>query len=292
MSKYRRAHDRKRGSGLRLGGLLALLFIVVIAVLLLRGLAPKRVSQSIAYSGPEILAEYLPSSAEGEIVHHRHFSLSYLEQYEQSQWVAYELSAEELNAPRVPRTDRFNPDYNVSSRSAFYRDYSGSGFTRGHLAPAADMAFDTLAMRESFYMSNVSPQVRPFNNGIWRELEEQTRDWAREWHRLYIVTGPVLNDKLNMRIGENKVTVPDLFYKILVDPDEPDVKSIAFIIPNALSDKPLLDYVVSIDSVETLTGIDFFPLLGERISERSIVTSLWRIDQKRHQKRVNEWNFE
>jgi endonuclease G len=153
------------------------------------------------------------------------------------------------------------------------------------------MGFDTLAMRESFYMSNISPQVRPFNNGIWRELEEQTRDWAREYGRLYVVTGPVLHEHLSIRIGKNRVTVPDLFYKVLVDPDEPEVKTIAFIIPNALSDKPLTHFAVPIDSVESLTGIDFFPLLDGRITEDSIDPSLWKINSKRFQKRVNEWNF-
>jgi len=292
MTKYRRAHDRKQGIGLRLGTLVILISIVILALFLAKGLMPAAVIQQKPYSGPEILAEYMPAAQEGQTIHHRHFSLSYLEKYEQAQWVAYELALQELNARRVPRSDRFNPDYSVTSASAFHRDYSGSGYTRGHLAPAADMAFDTLAMRESFYMSNISPQTRPFNNGIWRELEEQTRDWAREFGRLYIVVGPVLHENLSVRIGENKVTVPELFYKVLVDPDEPEIKSIAFIIPNALSVKPLIDFAVPIDSVEKMTGIDFFPLLDKSIVEDRIDASLWNMDSKRFQKRINEWNFE
>ena len=292
MSKYRRTHQSNRGSGLRLGVLIALLTIVVASLLLVRSMLHNASQPQLSYSGPEILAEYMPASDQGQTVHHRHFSLSYLEKYEQAQWVAYELTREELDAPRVSRHDRFNPDYSVTTRSAFSRDYSGSGFTRGHLAPAADMAFDTLAMRESFYMSNISPQRRDFNNGIWRELEEQTRDWARASGRLYIVTGPVLSTSLTSHIGQNKVAVPELFYKVLLDPDEPEIRNVAFLLPNALSDKPLMEYAVSIDSVEHITGLDFFPLHNGTTDEGKSDISRWPLDTQRYQKRIKEWNNE
>jgi endonuclease G len=152
------------------------------------------------------------------------------------------------------------------------------------------MAFDTLAMRESFYMSNISPQVSAFNNGIWRELEEQTRDWARTCGRLYVVTGPVLSNTLSKRIGANRVVVPELFYKVLFDPDEPEVKSIAFLIPNALSDQPLMQFAVPIDSLETITQIDFFPLLDHVIAEDQFDPALWPVDSQRFQRRVSDWN--
>jgi endonuclease G len=242
------------------------------------------------YTGPEIMAGYLPDSERGETVHHRHFSLSYLEEFELAQWVAYELTIEELNASRVPRYDRFNPDYSVSTRTGFYRDYSNSGYTRGHLAPAADMGFDSLAMRESFYMSNISPQTRAFNGGIWRELEEQTRDWARERKRLYIVTGPVLYPVPTERIGENRIAVPSAFYKVLLAPDDSLNNHIAFIIPNTISERPLDTYAVTIDSVEKMTGIDFFPLLDEKLDEASLRPEGWSYDAERYHTRLKEWN--
>jgi endonuclease G len=288
-TRYRRTHQREQKAGLRLSTLVILLLVVLISVFLLKGKLTGGLQPATpSYTGPEILAEYMPGSGKGQTVHHRHFSLSYAEDYEQAEWVAYELTREELDAPRVPRHDWFNADYNVRTRSAFHRDYSGSGYTRGHLAPAADMGFDTLAMRESFYMSNISPQVRAFNNGIWRELEEQTRDWVRDAGRLYIVAGPILHKGLDKYIGENRVAVPEYFYKVLLDPDEPDIKGIGFVIPNSLSEKPLMDYAVSIDSVERLTQLDFFPLLDNL--EGVLELESWSTNERRFRTRVNEWN--
>jgi len=289
LANFRRGHSAARGSGLRLGAVGAIL-IVVIALVLIRRTLPVSDSVPLNLGHNDDTVEYLPSSERGEVVHHQNFTLSYLEEYEQAQWVAYELTRSELNMPRVPRTDHFNADYDVSTRSAFYRDYSGSGYTRGHLAPAADMAFDTLAMRESFYMSNVCPQVRAFNNGIWRELEEQTRDWARKFGRLYIITGPVLTSHINTRIGQNRVAVPELFYKVILNPDAPDLSHIAFLIPNDISTKPLADYVVSFDSVETLTSLDFFPLFDDKLDGNSADVSGWPMNEMRYKIRVREWN--
>lgn len=292
MAKFRRGHQSQRGSSVRTGTLLMAAMIVVLAVVFVRKVSlPDSPSATIAFSHSD-KHQFLPDDAGGEVIHHAHFSLSYAEQFEQAYWVAYELTIDELNAPRVPRYDRFNADYSVSTRSAFYRDYTNSGYTRGHLAPASDMAFDTLAMRESFYMSNVSPQVRPFNNGVWRELEEQTRDWARRFGRLYIVTGPVLTQPLIDRIGQNRVGVPSAFYKVLYDPDLPEVKGIAFIIPNALSDRPLMEYAVPIDSVESLTGINFFSAIQDSVFESTFDPQLWPVDTRRFRKRVEQWNLE
>jgi endonuclease G len=220
-----------------------------------------------------------------------HYTLSYLEAYEQSEWVAYELTREELNASRVPRTDWFYADDAITTRSALHRDYSHSGYTRGHLAPAADMAFDTLAMRESFFMSNICPQKRAFNNGIWRELEEQVRDWARASGGLYVVTGPVLNSGLREQIGQNNVVVPEYYYKVLLDMTSNEIKGIAFIIANEVSEKPLMSYAVSIDSVELMTGIDFFASMDVEPWESAFDSRRWPVDERRYRKRTSDWNF-
>jgi endonuclease G len=277
---------------MRAGLLVILLGVIILGLFSLRQMiSPNRTELPVSES-PMVLNEFVPGSGKGQLIHHRHFSLSYVEDYEQAEWVAYELTRDELDAPRVPRQEWFNPDYNVTTRSAFYRDYTGSGFTRGHLAPAADMGFDTLAMRESFYMSNISPQLRQFNNGIWRELEEQVRDWAREHGRLYIITGPVLSGDLQMRIGQNSVVVPELFYKVLLDPDNPSGPSIGFLIPNALSERPLMDHAVTLDEVERQTGLDFFPLFDDRIEEDTFNKAHWKVDPQRYRIRVKEWNHE
>lgn len=236
---------------------------------------------------------YVPQGGKGIVIHHRQFSLSYVEKFELSEWVAYPLTRAQLNLPKFSRPDRFNPDYSIKTGSSMHRDYTGSGYTRGHLAPAADMAWDSLALRETFYMSNITPQLKFFNAGIWRELEEQTRDWARKFRRLYVVSGPVLST-ITDRIGPSKVGVPKLYYKALLDLDEPEQKSIAFLIPNELSEKPLAEYAVAIDSVEILTGLNLFDALvddrREEKLERSYDLNLWPFHPQRYQWRVDEWN--
>ncbi len=291
MAKFRRGHQHNHGSGIRTVVLLMGVGLVVAGMLLTRKIVPLLQSDGASPKSTDTL-DYLPSPHGGEMVFHRYYTLSYLENDEEAQWVAYVLTRDHLNVHHVDRTDWFYQDNSVTTHSAVYHDYSGSSYTRGHLAPAADMAFDTGAMRESFFMSNISPQTRAFNEGIWRELEEQTRDWARMWGRLYVITGPVLKDHTHLEhIGRDKVTVPKLFYKVLLDADLPEIKSIAFLIPNAVSDKPLMDYAVSIDSVEAVTGIDFFPQLQEHIDEGTFDKTLWPVDAQRYQKRVTDWNF-
>ncbi|MEL7222548.1 MAG: DNA/RNA non-specific endonuclease, partial [Bacteroidota bacterium] len=135
-------------------------------------------------------AHFLPSAVRGsDVYHYSKYSLSYNEEYEQADWVAYVLTAENLRKPWGKRNDNFRPDPAISRGSSTPNDYRGSGYDRGHMVPAADMAYDAVAMDETFLMSNISPQSRNFNQGIWRELEELTRDWAKKFKRLYIVSG-------------------------------------------------------------------------------------------------------
>ncbi len=235
--------------------------------------------------------EILPTSTTGAIVQHTYYILSYSEKDEQAEWVAYELLRERLNRPWVQRSGTFRPDPAVPTESATPRDYSGSGYDRGHLVPAADMAFEPAAMDETFLMSNISPQVRTFNGGIWRELEENARDWAKWMGHLYIITGPVLTRPALGHIGFNQVTVPASFYKVILAPQQRS--AIAFVIPNAMSNRPLMEYACTVDDVEALTGIDFFPRLlrgdDERI-EAAVDKSQWPISSKRYERRLRQWN--
>ncbi len=237
---------------------------------------------------------YLPTSTTGKVVHHKYYSLSYSEKYEMAEWVAYVLTKESLKIPNVKRTNWFEDDPLVKTGSATYYDYKGSGYTRGHLVPAGDMAFNDKAMKESFYMSNVTPQKRAFNNGIWKELEENVRNWAWKNHKLYIVTGPVLDKSINKFIGKDKVGVPKYFYKVILDIDDPDRKGICFIIPNERSEQPLENYEVSIDSIEKLTNIDFFNELltddEEEKLESRFDSRKWKVSKKLYRKRISEWN--
>ncbi len=235
--------------------------------------------------------EMLPTSSIGAVVCHTYYAVSYSEEHEQAEWVAYELLRERLEKPWVERSGAFRPCPDVSTESATPRDYTGSGYDRGHLVPAADMAFDPVAMDKTFLMCNISPQVRAFNGGIWRELEENMRDWARRVGQLYVVTGPVLSMPPVERIGFNRVSVPQAYYKIALAPRQQS--GIAFVIPNALSERPLMDYACTIDDVEALTNIDFFPkvLAGDNEAvEAYIDKNLWPVSRKRYEKRLRQWN--
>ncbi len=204
-----------------------------------------------------------PSVPAGDtLIHHRYFTLSYNEKYEQADWVMYTLVADSLARPRFPRHDRFRPDPAVGSGSATPSDYRRSRYDRGHLLPAAAMSWSKEALRETFYMSNMSPQKPQFNRGIWKQLETRVRDWAVENKQLFVVTGPVLQEGLPT-IGENRVAVPRYFYKVILDLKEPDIKSIAFVLSNEQHRAPLAQFAVTVDSVERLTGIDFFPQLPQ-----------------------------
>ena len=239
---------------------------------------------------------YFPTSTTGQVVHHRFYSLSYSEDHEQAEWVAYILTRTALNQPWVKRTNDFRPDPLVKTYSATPSDYRGSGYDRGHLVPAADMAFSKESMSETFFMSNMSPQERGFNIGIWRELEELTRDWARKYKGLYVVTGPILNRRAKAIIGrKNKIEVPAAFYKVLLDLSHPELKGIAFILPNAISNERLENFIVSIDEVEEQTGIDFFADLLDNDLEDELESQadkdLWPFNNNKYLLRVREWNL-
>jgi endonuclease G, mitochondrial len=220
---------------------------------------------------------------EGIIIEKNNYTLHYNEKFEQADWVAYELTKSEvLGSTR--RKDSFKVDPAVKTGSATLSDYKGSGYDRGHLAPAADMKMSSESMGESFYMSNMSPQVPEFNRGIWAKLESTVRTWAVDNDSLYIDSGPVLTKAYYPTIGANKVAVPDFYYKVVLDYTGDEVKAIGFILPNKKSTKDLQDYAVTVDEVESITGLDFYPGLDDSIEsalESSFDVSLWSFKQYR-----------
>ncbi|MGL4985656.1 MAG: DNA/RNA non-specific endonuclease [Treponemataceae bacterium] len=196
------------------------------------------------------------------------FILCYRESYEQPEWVAYQLTKDELTK-NVNRSDDFRPDTNITSSSADLDDYRGSGYDRGHLAPAADFSFSKEAMSNTFFMSNMSPQNPAFNRGIWAKLEAKVRTWAHNFESVYVITGPILEKPQYETIGINEVAVPDFYYKVLCakDPINQAIIMIAFILPNEKSSDPLEYFAVSIDELEKRTSLDFFHLLPNKIEK-------------------------
>lgn len=228
---------------------------------------------------PEIL-----SAHDHQIRAFHYYSLCYRESYEQAEWSAYCLRAFMLQK-NAKRTNDFRPDPEILGGSATLADYKRSGYDRGHLTPAGDMVFSREAMSETFYMSNMCPQAAAFNRGIWKDLEDQVREWVRLYGTAYVVSGPVLSKPAEEypSIGESKVAVPDFFYKVILVPIYEDgaeqdssealetcadVIAIAFVIPNKGCEGDFWQYAASVDEVEEITGLDFFPLLEDDVENR------------------------
>lgn len=192
-------------------------------------------------------------------------------------WVAWELTADET-AGDVKRTNRFVSDPGVAA-SATYDDYRGSGYDRGHMAPAGDMKWSREAMDETFYFTNICPQSKQLNTGAWRKLEEKCRKWARRDSAIVIVCGPVNADPVAERIGRSGVAVPRRFFKVVLAPYAMPPRGIGFIMDNAPVEGGMAAAAVSIDEVERVTGLDFFFQLPDEIE--SVVEA---------QNNFNDWN--
>ncbi|MGN1163421.1 MAG: DNA/RNA non-specific endonuclease [Candidatus Ornithospirochaeta sp.] len=263
-----------------LGRIIFLLIVLLLLFALLCFITPTEGEMGDEYSLGEIAGLEIPQGGKGEVITHTGYTLSYREEYEVPEWVAYELTREEVTTAAVERKDNFRPDSSVSTGSATLADYKKSGYDRGHMAPAADFRWSAEAMDDTFFLSNMCPQTHAFNAGIWSDLEEAVRSIAYEDERIYVVTGPVLTDGPYDTIGGNEVAVPKYFYKVILDYTEPVAKAIGFILPHENSKESLAYFAVSVDKVEEVTGLDFFPLLPDDEEERleeSIDPSLWAL---------------
>lgn len=213
------------------------------------------------------------------VITHKGYTVSYNYDWKIPNWVAYELTDREVKG-EVPRYDRFKPDPMVPQNvTATTNDYKYSGYDRGHMAPAADMKWDEQVMKESFYLSNICPQNPNLNGGVWKDLEEQVRDLATQKGKIFVVCGPIVTDA-STTIGENKVVVPQSFYKVLLQENNGKIHTIGFVYENISGRKPMSTYAMTVDEVEKLTKIDFFPSLPDKIenkAESEVDFSKWTI---------------
>ncbi len=230
---------------------------------------------SRAWQDKTDIKSFLPNRlANDTLLERKAYIASYTSKYGQSAWVLYQLKKELLYG-NVARKNNFKADPDLP-RAISPSIYTKSGFDRGHLAPAADFSWSEQAMAESFYMSNISPQVPAFNRGIWKKLEDQVRKWAEEKQDLIVVVGPLLNDSLQKL--KEIVSIPDIYFKVILDKNINE--GIAFLMKNESSSLPLTAFAVSIDSVEKISGIDFFCLqdtLWQQKVESCIDIKKWKI---------------
>lgn len=275
MPKKKKMTKAKKHRLLKIIALLVVLIVLFIVMCYLTPSEKDNLSASGTYSNLE-----LPKPIDGEqIIEHTGYILSYNEEAEQPSYVAYELTREEVYGA-LERADNFREDKAVRTGSATLSDYKSSGYDRGHLAPAADFKWSEEAMSDTFYLSNMSPQVPAFNRGIWGDLEAIVRQIAVENEKIYVVTGPVLTDGPYKTIGKNKVAVPNQYYKVILDYTDPDIKAIGFVLPNSDKTDKIESYVMSVDDVEEITGLDFFYQLPddeEELIESNVDITKWNL---------------
>ena len=218
-----------------------------------------------------------------QIISHTGFIISYNSDWKIPNWVAYELTKEKVEGT-VPRYDSFLPDPEVPlDKSANTYDYSNTSWDRGHMAPAGDMKWSEQAMKESFYLSNICPQNKNLNGGVWHDLEIQIRELARQKGNIYIVCGPIVS-KQPKTIGANKVAIPDAFFKVLLQNNNNEWSAIAFMFANESGRKPLSTYAMSVEDIQIITDIDFFPALPDSIEkkvESQVDFTKWNIKSKK-----------
>jgi endonuclease G len=234
----------------------------------------ERIQQSLEETG-------LPALQAGDVlVRHSAYSLAYVEKYEQARWVAHIILPDVVNGT-VTRTNDFRIDEKVKTGSAVEADYflkkmkadssweyDAFGYDRGHLAPSADFRWSAVALSESYYYSNMSPQLADFNRGKWGELEDAIRGYLynNPGTELYVVTGPVLKEGLaKIERGVNKVSIPQQYFKVVADFNKK--KAIGFLLPNEAISKSLKTFATDINSIETLTGLNFFNKVPEALQE-------------------------
>lgn len=257
-------------------------FLLVVVIALIAGCLTKKNENHSTTAEPtgelsiELAIPKLDKAIVSQVIEHTGYTVSYNRKRRNPNWVAYELTAEEVDG-KEPRNGDFIPDPDLKGAQATDEDYKNCGWDRGHLAPAADMKWSKEAMEESFYLSNISPQNNNLNRGVWKSIEELTRNAAVKHKNVLVVTGPVFTKEKGLgKIGKNKVLIPNGFYKVLLINDC-GYKGIGFYCENKAGKKKLSSYAVSIDSIEHITGIDFFHTLPDEIENNVESEYNWNI---------------
>ena len=215
-----------------------------------------------------LLLQTTPSGVPAKLIERRAYTTSYNSATRTANWVAWTLTREHTYGSHQRTDERFEEDLDVAKPRATYQDYYDSRYDRGHLCPAGDNKWDPEAMKETFLMTNICPQDHDLNKEDWNTLEQQCRAWARRYGEVTIVCGPVFDaDGQPRRIGRNKVRVPDAFFKVVYR-SKPEPAALSVVMRNTASPQPWEEHVLTVDEVEAMTGIDFFPSLPDETEQK------------------------
>lgn len=234
---------------------------------------------SFSTMAEENFSRLAQSSLDKQVIQRANYSLSYNNDHEVANWVAYSLDHSKLENC-VGRSNYFRTDPLIHLGSATPKDYQNSSYDRGHLLPAGDMKYDRQAMRDTFYMSNISPQPARFNRGRWSMLETLMRAWALKYKKIWIVTGPVLRGHLSTIGVDNKISVPLEYFKVILRRTGNKYEGIGFLMGTDVPHKQLASYAVSINTVEDVSGVNFFAFLSDQDEE-----------EIENQNNLRDWDF-
>ena len=232
---------------------------------------------------PEGLMELPACYGDDVILEHKGFIISYNDEARIPLWVAYELTDEETRGDLDRDEYEFRMDPSYKSTQAMREDYYPNDWSRGHMAPAADFEWDAEAMGETFYLTNICPQDRELNKNDWNYLEKQVRNWAREFGKVWVVTGPVIGTNRYGTIGDRDVVVPDSFFKAVLAYKNGKYHSIAFLMDNDDKRYWLDDCAMTVNDLEAITGLDLFPLLPDDVEntvESQLRLPFWSIRER------------
>lgn len=202
------------------------------------------------------------------VLSHTGYTLSFNTSTNCPNWVAWELTDEEVAGAAATRSNDFRGDPDVpAAHRVETTDYRATGYDRGHMCPAADMKWSAEAMSECFYMTNICPQVPVLNQKWWEHVETACRRWASREGRIFICCGPLYDPEVKARyIGRNvQVRVPDGFFKVVLSLQAGQEKAIAFLYRNTDERQTMDDAATTVDEVERLTGMDFFATLSDEL---------------------------
>lgn len=239
--------------------------VAILLIVAWRLNAHEQQSQKPLTTGSEELMRVgVPQGVKQQMVDYTGFTVSFNADAHQPNYVAWELTADKLDG-QAQRESKFNTDEAVDG-CATIADYRRSGFDRGHMMPAADAKWSADAMTESHLLTNICPQDHKLNGGAWATLEGNCRKWAARDSAIIIICGPVLCDRMPRSIGsDNRVPVPERFFKVVLAPYSIPLRGIGFIMNNGQVDGGVQTSAVSIDQVEAITGFDFFASLPDEI---------------------------
>lgn len=225
------------------------------------------VSAGAAEADDKLVMQTSPKGTPEQILKRTGYVASYNKTTLLPNWVAWHLTAERTEGSAKRSDVDFAEDTEVPEPRATDWDYYNSGYDRGHMCPAADNKWSKKAMEESFLFTNMCPQNGNLNRGDWNEMEMACRKWAKKYGDLYIVCGPILYKGKHKTIGKNKVVVPEAFFKVVLRTGD-DPQAIGFIYKNTSGNRPKDSYVNTVDEVERITGIDFFPSLPDDVEKK------------------------